>query len=575
MSAATVERPAPRPSADDAPRFRGIREAAWLPWVVLAIVMAGCFALLLWAGRDTTFFYDDWPYVTDRTGWNPHSLLAPHVDHLQVVSVFVYKVLFETVGLHHYGVFRAVLALLNVGTGVLLFVYGRRRIGPWPSIALAACLVVMAPSWYNLVYAFQINFVGACAAGLGAFLCFDRGTRRWDVAGSALLCVSIGSSSVGFPFLIGAIVEVLLRRDRWRRLWIVGVPIVLYGLWRLRYSDGSGARAHNIDDIPGWILNGLDDSAAAIVGTSHEFGVVVAAALVALVAREFLDPARVSPRLVALVVMPLSFWALTALGRADQGLKADENRYLYVAGLVLAMLAVEVARSYPIRGRVAAALTVLIGFGAVSNAVGVDDGGQRLREWSSPGKDAATALDIAGHLKPPDFAKAEPSQGFLKAGSYLAATQKYGSTPGWTLDELAGETPEHQRGVDIALLRVHETGFLTGPEDVAVGGAAPRVEGEVRGSVTGVGDDGCVRFEPSEASGQLDVALPPTGVVVRAGDAKVQLWVRRFSPLYPGEALDELAPAAQGAVKIQADKAPNPWHVRLWSDAPFSVCGAA
>ncbi|HEX2086089.1 MAG TPA: hypothetical protein VHF89_10435 [Solirubrobacteraceae bacterium] len=568
MSAAAVERPAPRPSADDAPRLRGVREAAWLPWVVLAVVMAGAFALLIWAGRDTTFFYDDWPYVQDRTGWNPRSLLAPHVDHLQVTTVFIYKVLFETVGLHHYAAYRAVLALLNVTTAVLLFVYGRRRIGPWPSLGLAACLVVMAPSWYNLVFAFQMNFVLACATGLGALLAFDRGGRRWDALGSLLLCVSIGSSSVGFPFLIGAAVEVLMRGDRWRRIWIVVVPAVLYGAWRLRYADGSSAELGNLDAIPGWILNGLDDPAAAIVGTSREFGVVVGIGLVAIVVRELLDPERVTPRLVALIVMPLSMWVLTALGRAHQGIESDENRYLYVTGLLLALLGMEAARRYDLRGRPTAILTVLLAFGAVTNAVGVDNGGQRLREWSAPGKYAATALDIAGHLKPPEFNEADPTQPFIKAGWYLAATQKYGSTPGYTMEELLRETPENRRGVDEALLRVHESGFIHG--DAPTAPSPPRVELETRGAVAEVTD--CVRFVPGEASGELDVEIPASGIVVRAGDAKLELWVRRFSTLFPGPPLDALEPGSSGSVVFKPDKAQQPWHARLRSDAPFSVC---
>ena len=571
MSAATVERPAPHPSADDASRLRRVREAAWLPWVVLAIVMAGCFVLLMWAGRGTTFFYDDWPYITDRTGWNPNSLLSPHVDHLQVVSVVIYKAMFETIGLHDYAPYRAVLAVLNVTTGVLLFAYGRRRIGPWPSIALAACLVVMAPSWYNLVFAFQINFVGAAAAGVGALLALDRRERRWDVVAMVLIGTSIASSSVGFPFLIGAGVEVLLGRDRWRRAWIVGVPVVFYGLWRLRYADGSSATLSNLDAIPGWILNAFDDSAAAMVGTTHGFGVVVAIGLVALVVRELLEPGRPSPRLVSLIAMPLSLWALTALGRAHMGIAADENRYLYVSGLLLALLGMEAARRYDLRGRTAVVLTVLIGFGALSNAAGVDNGGQRLREWSGPGKDAATALDIAGHLRAGDFNNADPTQNFIKSGSYLFATQKYGSSPGWTLDELVKASPGNRRGVDEALLRVHATGFADAePGTVDVADTPPRVELETRGAVESVTD--CVRFVPSEPSGELDVEIPASGLVVRAGDAKVELWVRRFSSLYPGQPLDTLEPEKVDSLSFRPDKAPQPWHAKLRSDAPFSAC---
>src|SRR3712207_3395008 len=135
--------------------------------------------------------------------------------------------------MHEYWVYRLQLALLNIGTGVLLFVYGRKRIGPWPSIGLAACLVLMAPSWFNLLYAFQVNFVGAMAAGLGALLLLDRGDRRGDAWACALLVVAAGSNGVGLPFVAAAGVEVLMRPDRRQRIWIPAVPTVLYGVWRL------------------------------------------------------------------------------------------------------------------------------------------------------------------------------------------------------------------------------------------------------------------------------------------------------------------------------------------------------
>ncbi|HEX8204759.1 MAG TPA: hypothetical protein VF587_01745 [Solirubrobacteraceae bacterium] len=545
--------------------------SARAPYAALAVVMAGCFALLMWAGRGTTFFYDDWVYVLERSGWHTRALFAPHVDHLQVVSVFIYKVMFETVGLHEYWPYRAVLAVTNVGTGVLLFVYGRRRIGPWPSIALAVCLVAMAPSWYNLLFAFQINYVGACAAGLGALLLFDREplTRRSDAFASFLLCVSIGSSSVGFAFLIAAIVEVLLRRDRVARLWVVAVPIVLYGLWRLKYGTSTGAKASNLDAVPGWILDGLDDSAAAIVGTSVEFGVVVAALLVALVIREVSDRARTTPRLIALIVAPLALWALTALGRADQGLQADENRYLYVTGLLLALLGMEAARRYALGRRAVVAITVLLAFGAVTNAVGVEGGGDTFRGFSGGGKDAATALDLAGHLKAPDFGGADPTQSFVKAGPYLAAVAHYGSSPGYTMEELLAEDPEAQRGVDQALKRVHGS-RLEVVEDATIAAPAPTVEGEARGSAEPRGR--CVRFTPSDVDGELDVLLPATGLVVRAGEGELSLWVRRFSPLYSADPHGKLTAGQTGRIEFGPDKAPQPWHARMRSGSPFEVC---
>ena len=61
----------------------------WSPWVVLAVVFGLAAVLLMWAGRDTTFFYDDWPYVLDRGSWSLDTFLEPHNEHLQAVSVLI------------------------------------------------------------------------------------------------------------------------------------------------------------------------------------------------------------------------------------------------------------------------------------------------------------------------------------------------------------------------------------------------------------------------------------------------------------------------------------------------------
>lgn len=542
-----------------------------LPWAVLAVAFAAAAVLLMWAGRETTFFYDDWPYVLDRGDWSLETFLDPHNEHLQATSVLIYKVLFETVGLDDYGVYRFALVVLNLLTGLLLFLYARRRVGPWPAVALACCLVVMAASWYNLVYAFQVNFVGAMAAGMGAFLALDRGTRRGDVAASALLCVSIASSSVGFPFLIGAIVEVLLRRDRLARLWVPGVPVVLYGIWTLVYGEGRSTRASNADAIPGYVLDGYDDSVAAITGLTLDWAVVLGVALVALVVREFADPSRVTPRLVALVLMPLSLWALTALGRADMGVEADANRYLYCSGLLVALLAVEVGRRYALAGRAALVAAALLGFGALHNATQVEAGGATLRVWSGSGKDAATALDIGRGKVPLDYADADPTQGFIPAGRYYAAVDRYGSSPGFPLDELLRAPEERRAGTDEKLLRVLRVGIGPVEEGQQPAATPPRLESAQGGAVQRTGD-GCLRFVPQAGGAQLAVTVPPSGLYVATGAAPVEPRLRRFADRWPEKPLGVVAARSRGGFFITSDRAPQEWHARLDSTAPFTVC---
>ncbi|HEX8205810.1 MAG TPA: hypothetical protein VF587_07110, partial [Solirubrobacteraceae bacterium] len=486
-------------------------------------------------------------------------------------SVLIYKVLFETVGLHHYGVYRFALVVLNLLCGLLLFLYARRRVGTWPALGLAGCLIVMAASWYNLVYAFQVNFVGAMAAGMGSLLAVDRGTRRGDVAASVLLCLSIASSSVGFPFLVGAVVEVLLRRDRRSRLWVVGVPIALYGIWTLYYGEGRSARASNADAIPEYIRDGYDDSVAAITGLTLDWGVLLGVGLIALVVREFLDPERTTPRLIAVVVMPLSLWALTALGRADMGVEADANRYLYCSGLLVGLVAVEAGRRYLVAGRAAAICGALLLFGALHNAAQVDAGGGTLRVWSGSGKDAATALDIGRGKVRLDYADADPTQGFIPAGRYYDAVDRYGSSPGFTLDELLRAPEERRAGTDEKLLRVLRVGIGPVEEGQLPAAVAPTVELAERGIRKPAGN-GCVRFEPIAADAHLYLTVPESGLYVTTGDAPVEPRLRRFGTGWPEKPLGVVVEDSVAGFFIPRDRAPQQWHARLDSTEPFTVC---
>lgn len=572
MSAATAERPTPRASSSGARSARGVREAPWLPSVVLAIVLAGCFVLLMWAGRDLTIAFDEWSYLLDRQRWRPYALLAPHADHLHFLPALVYKVLFETAGLHDHWPYRFVLVALNVGTGVLLYLYARPRIGAWPAVALTVCLVAMSASWYTLVFAFQMSHVAACAAGVATLLALDRGSRRGDALASALLCVAVACSTVGVVFLAGALVEVLLRPDRRRRAWIVLVPLVLYALWRIVYAVDAGVATGNVHAIPGFVLDGFDDAAAAIAGTSVAFGVVVASLLVALVVRRLVDPARTTPRLAGLIVMPLTLWTLLALGRADLGVQADENRYLYASGLMLALLAVEAARGHRLSRRAVTAVTVLLGFGALSNVLGVAGAGDKFRDNATGGREMATALDLAGHLNAAGFA-VEMQGRRVDARRYLAATAKYGSTPGYTLGELPSAPIEAQMRVDQSLLQVHQAQVEVLPEAAAPGAEPPAVDREDAGTATPEG--GCLRFEPAAAEGALEVTLPPAGLVVRDGEAEVQASLRRFAAEYGPDPYGRVPGGAAARIELAADRAPQPWHARLASGAPFTVCGAA
>ncbi|HEX8205754.1 MAG TPA: hypothetical protein VF587_06830 [Solirubrobacteraceae bacterium] len=551
-----------------------------LPWIVLAAVMALSFVLLMHAGRDTTFYLDDWPVILNRREWSWFNLLRPHVDHLQIFPLAVLKLMFETVGLHDYWVYRALLAVLDILVGVLLFLYGRKRIGPWPSIALAACLVLMAPSWFNLLYAFQINFVGGMAGGLAALLLLERGTRRSDVAACVCLTIAIGCNGVALPFMAAVGIEILLRGDRWRRIWVPAIPGALYLIWRAAYGHyaNTDVRWQTAQEVPRWLLDGADDSAAAMVGMLAEYGPALVLGLIVLVVIVLATPGRLTPRFAGVLSLPIVYFGLTGIGRANEiTTQPDENRFLYAGGLMLALVGIEAAQHLRWDRRLTIAVTAVLVWGAALNANAVENGGNDFRGKSLPGKYGTTALDIAGTLAPPHFNQADPTQGgeyLLVAGPYLQAVADYGSSPGYTREELLAEPDQgRRRGVDDALLRVH--GMRVAP--VAPTGRVGRTPPKVTEAVdhTAEAGPGCVTFTPDERISGVVVELPLPGLVVRGGDEPAEVRVRRFSRLFGDAPLGTVEPGAAGLVRPAGpDKAPEPFTVEVRSGAPVDICAA-
>ena len=92
----------------------------------LAVVAA---VLIMHEGRGLNFFFDEWDFVLrQRSG--VHSLFEPHVGHLSLVPIVIYRILLHTVGLAPYWPYRLVALVLHLVCVWLLFVLARRRVGP-------------------------------------------------------------------------------------------------------------------------------------------------------------------------------------------------------------------------------------------------------------------------------------------------------------------------------------------------------------------------------------------------------------------------------------------------------------
>jgi hypothetical protein len=108
---------------------------------------------------------------------------------MSLVPVAVYKLLFELVGLEHYGVYRAVLLVLHLTIGALLYAFVRARAGAPLALACVAPILFLGAVYLDIIWPFQIGLAGSLAAGIGALLALERNSRRGDVVGGLLLVV--------------------------------------------------------------------------------------------------------------------------------------------------------------------------------------------------------------------------------------------------------------------------------------------------------------------------------------------------------------------------------------------------
>jgi len=146
------------------------------PAVLVAALVAGG-VLIYQVGRGTTFFYDEWNFILERRTGGLDAFLRPHGGHWSTVPVAVYRVLFALVGLRHYGAYRATLIGFHLACCVLLFMIARRRVGAMLALLPTILLIFLGSAWQDLLWPFQIGYLGSIAAGLASLLALDARTR--------------------------------------------------------------------------------------------------------------------------------------------------------------------------------------------------------------------------------------------------------------------------------------------------------------------------------------------------------------------------------------------------------------
>lgn len=554
---------------------------AWLrrnPAVaLLGVALVVSSALLLWLGADLTYFQDSWAFLVERRGFSAGDFLRPHNEHISIVPVAIQKLLLALFGMESDFGERIVLTVMLGAIAVLLFVYVRRRIGPWPALIAAVSLLFLGPAWEVLLWPFEISLAGSVLGGLGALLALERDDRRGDVTACALLAIAIGFSSLGIPFVVAAAVDVLQRRRSrgWTRAYVPGVPTLLFLAWYLAYGHDaeSAASLHSVLDAPVFVVEGLAASVASILGLrtlaggieSQQrpyLGLLALAAIAALAVyavarrpgpRRWLRDAP--PGLWPALAAMLAFWGLAGIndlpGRAPWA-----SRYMHVGAIFVFLVAANLLTRVPLGRRVLLAAGGVAAVAVALNLVPLFEGRDRLEREAVLARADLAAIEIARRTVRPDFElttelAGTPSLIDVKAGPYLAAVDDHGS-PAYTPAELTVAPEAGRRWADVVLARALRVSIETRPGVLRQGGA-----------------DGCV-----EGAGKLETPVRPGRTRIEATPGPpVALGLRRFAANEYPIPLATAPGNSTTLLRIPRDASRRPWELEVKAKQRVRVCG--
>ena len=524
--------------------------------------------LLLALDSHLTFFQDTWEFLINRRSFSVDSLLKPHNEHIVLIPVLIQQLLLVLFGMTSAAPEYVLMTLALVATSVLLFVYARRRVGPWAALIPAALLIFAGPAWQDLLWPFEIGFVGSVLFGIAMLLALEREDERGDVWACVFLAIAIGFNSLGIAFAVAAGVEFLQQRRRrgLGRAYVFLIPVLLYAAWYLGW--GHDAESHltlrNVLLAPRFVFESLGASLEALLGLSTapiegigspEWGRPLALAAIALVAfGQWRRPgfhARLWPALAAAV----AYWALTAFNYIP-GREPTTSRYLYASVALVLLVAVNLLKDVRIGRRSLLAAAAVAACAIAANLVVLKDGADWFENQAVLTKADLGALEIARPTIEPSFRLGPEFAGTgalidVEAGKYFEAVDEYGS-PAYTPAELATAPAPGPHQADVILANALPIALETQLGEYASGPGA-----------------GCATVAP----GGPEVALAPgsTRIEVAPGP-QADFALRRFaSGEYPVETAG--APGeSTTTLTIPRDRASLPWQLRVEAQQPVRVC---
>ena len=347
--------PTPRPLPGDAAR---------LPLYLFIAVEIVAVPVFLWIGRNQWFFLDEWDFLATCDGGSITDLLSPHNQHWTTVPIILYRLLWNVFGLHTYLPYQLMPVLGHVVVAALLFVMIRRLgVNPWIATAAASLFALFGSGSENIVWAFQITFVGGLMFGLAQLLLADHeGRVDWrDFAAIGCGLLALMFSATGLIMLVVVGLAMFLRRGWQIMLLQTGPPGAVYLAWFVAYGHGHGdpGSSPTVWQLLQYVAEGLKSTYRGL-GQLPGLGVLMALAILvggAMLWKEsgLRDGLKRLGVPLTLLVGSVIFILTAATARAGMiyGIaSAHQPRYLYIiAAMSLPALAVGVdaiTRRWPV-----------------------------------------------------------------------------------------------------------------------------------------------------------------------------------------------------------------------------------
>ncbi len=559
---------------------RGRREEAFAaferrgPVALLGAALFVAVVMLVLAQWHITFFQDTFAFLLDRQPWTAHSFFMPHNEHIVVLPVLITKVLLEVFGMTSNVPEQIAMGVTLMAAAVLLFVWIRRRVGPWLALVAAVTILFLGSAWPVILWPFENEFTLPIVFGLAMLLFLDREDSRGDAWACAMLALATISGSLGISFIVAAFVDLVLNRKErgWRRAYVFAVPLLIYLAWYAGY--GHEAEHHltlqNILNSPAYVVEGFASALDSLAGLStipvnspgqNDWGRPLLVGVVALVAFGQWRKPGFSRGFWTVAIAAVSYWLLAALNFVP-GREASASRYVYAGAVFVLLMAAELLRGWRFSRKALIIVGVAALLAILPNLAQMKNGSDWEKEQSIYTRSDIAAMEIARDTVAPAFflgsveTTGTASLALVEAEKWFEAVDRWG-TPAYSVPELERASPIGRHYADLVLSQ-------------ALPISAESTPGSFDASSTA--EEACVTL-PGGESAQKEVKIGPglTRVEVAPGPP-AEIAMRRFAteefpvPIAGGEG------DSTTVVTVPRDRAKTPWYMHVEASQTARVC---